>query len=207
MSDALLFLALSALLENTRERGKTSGQLPVREALLPAYVFVNDIGSQFLIRIGARDFLNVSLLLKFGGPMTKKKGATWLLLMKKGATSGLSAPIHAPTEPPQRFPQRSLPYQCRASPRFCCLSNVCRHPPPRSRLPVRVAHPEPRHVKAAQEAGGLGGGALVLALTGVAHLSSRTGGFYPLLVPGTESTRAGSELSTGCPCRSACCNR
>ena len=35
-------------------------------------------------------------------------------------------------------------------PRFCCLSNVCRHPPPRSRLPVRVAHPEPRHVKAAR---------------------------------------------------------
>ena len=47
-------------------------------------VFVNDIGSQFLIRIGARDFLNVSLLLKFGGHMTTKKGATWLFAHEKG---------------------------------------------------------------------------------------------------------------------------
>ena len=92
-------------------------------------------------------------------------------------------------------------------PVFYCLSNVCRRPPPRSRLPVRVAVARPRQVKAAQEAGRSGAGALVLALTGVAHLSSRTGGSYPLLDAGTADAIAGSATSTWCPCRSACWSR
>ena len=45
-------------------------------------------------------------------------------------------------------------------PPSCCLSNVCRRPPPRSRLPVRVAHPEPHPVKAAHVGEGCGRGAL-----------------------------------------------
>ena len=92
------------------------------------------------------------------------------------------------------------PDSAEALPLSCCLSNVCRRPPPRSRLPVRVAVSTPRQVKAAQEAERSGAGALVLALTGVAHLSSRTGGSYPLL-------SAGEAASTCCPCRSACWSR
>src|SRR6266487_1879904 len=56
------------------------------------------------------------------------------------------------------------------------LPNVCRSPRPRPQLPVRVHSPRPRHVKAAQVVWGSGRGALVLALTGVAYLQSRTGG-------------------------------
>jgi len=59
-----------------------------------------------------------------------------------------------------------------------CLSNVCRSPPPRSRLPVWVAGKRPRRVKAAQEVGRLGAGALVLALTGVVDLHPHTGGSF-----------------------------
>src|SRR5260370_30252592 len=59
-----------------------------------------------------------------------------------------------------------------------CLSNVCRSPPPRSRLPVWVASNRPRRVKAAQEVGRSGAGALVLALTGVVHLLPHTGGSF-----------------------------
>ena len=58
--------------------------IEMSDDVLTITVFVNDIGSQFLIRIGARDFLNVSLLLKFGGHMTTKKGATWLFAHEKG---------------------------------------------------------------------------------------------------------------------------
>jgi hypothetical protein len=45
-----------------------------------------------------------------------------------------------------------------------CLSNVCRRPPPRSRLPVWVADYRPQRVKAVQEEGLRSGGTLVLAL-------------------------------------------
>src|SRR6266851_5505068 len=83
---------------------------------------------------------------------------------KKGATCRISPPLLAPTESPKRFPNRSFPRRCRGSPRSCCLSNVCRRPLPRSRLPVRVAASPPRQVKATQEAGKPGAGALVLAL-------------------------------------------
>ena len=60
----------------------------------------------------------------------------------------------------------------------CCRSNVCRSPPPRSRLPVWVASTRPRRVKAAQEVGRSGAGALVLALTGVVDLLPHTGGSF-----------------------------
>src|SRR6266568_5127110 len=59
-----------------------------------------------------------------------------------------------------------------------CLSNVCRSPPPRSRLPVWVASNRPRRVKAAQEVGRSGAGALVLALTGVVDWHHHTGGSF-----------------------------
>src|SRR5207244_3338499 len=48
-----------------------------------------------------------------------------------------------------------------------------------------------------------GGGALVLALTGVAHLSSRTGGSYALIDAGTAEAIAGAATSSCCPARSA----
>ena len=54
----------------------------------------------------------------------------------------------------------SSPDGAEGLPPSCCLSNVCRRPPPRSRLPVRVAYPEPHHVKAAQVEEGCGRGAL-----------------------------------------------
>ena len=59
-----------------------------------------------------------------------------------------------------------------------CRSNVCRGPTPRSRLPVWVASSRPPRVKAAQEVGRSGVGALVLALTGVVHLLTHTGGSF-----------------------------
>ena len=77
-----------------------------------------------------------------------------------------------PTESPKRSPRN--PSAERESP----LSPLQRlpQPEPRPRLPVRVTFPRPRHVKAAQVVWGSGRGALVLALTGVAYLQSRTGG-------------------------------
>ncbi len=59
-----------------------------------------------------------------------------------------------------------------------CLSNVCRRPPPRSRLPVWVAGYRPRRVKAVQEERLRCAGTLVLALTGVVDLGNRTGGNF-----------------------------
>ena len=59
-----------------------------------------------------------------------------------------------------------------------CLSNVCRSPPPRSRLPVWVAGTRPRRVKAVQEEWLGCGGTLVLALTGVVDWHHHTGGSF-----------------------------
>src|SRR5262249_567700 len=59
-----------------------------------------------------------------------------------------------------------------------CRSNVCRSPPPRSRLPVSVACHRPRRGKAARVAGRLAAGPLVLALPGVVHLVGHTGGSF-----------------------------
>src|SRR5947209_12041731 len=140
--------------------------------------------------------------------MSRKREPPGFLLTKKGATWSLSAPILAPTESPKRFPKRSLPSRCRASPPV--LLPVQRLPPPATAFPTPGVGCSSRATPCqgrARWAGGLGGGALVLALTGVAPLSSRTGGSYPLLVAGTESARAGSETSTDCPCRWACCKR
>jgi hypothetical protein len=165
------------------------------------------LGANFSPGSGPGIPLNMSLLLRFGGQVTTKKGTTWLVANEKGSHLEQISPSPAPTESPKRFPKRSFPRRCKGSPRSCCLSNVCRRPPPRSRLPVRVAASPPRQVKAAQEDGRLGAGALVLALTGVADLSSRTGGSYPLLGADEACARAASETSLGTPCRSACCNR
>jgi hypothetical protein len=165
------------------------------------------LGTNFSSESGPEILLNVSLLLRFGGQMTTKKGTTWLLITKKGATWSMSAPSLLQRSRPNGSRGVPSPGSAELRPGFCCLSNVCRRPPPRSRLPVRVAAFLPRQVKAAQEARSWGAGALVLALTGVADLSNRTGGSYPLLASGAESASAGSETSTSCPCRSACCKR
>ena len=64
-----------------------------------------------------------------------------------------------------------------------CRSNVCRSPPPRSRLPVWVARTRPRQVKAGPRPGdewtGVAGlSPLDLALTGVVDLLPHTGGTF-----------------------------
>src|SRR5437588_1545076 len=73
-----------------------------------------------------------------------------------------------------------------------CLLSVQRLPPPATAFPTPgagcsfTATPSPGRAGGA----GQGVGALVLALTGVAHLSSRTGGFYPLLGAGAGDATA-----------------
>jgi hypothetical protein len=64
-----------------------------------------------------------------------------------------------------------------------CRSNVCRSPPPRSRLPVWVARTRPRRVKAGPRPGGVwsavaGLSPLDLALIGVVDLLPHTGGTF-----------------------------
>src|ERR1700682_5099028 len=59
-----------------------------------------------------------------------------------------------------------------------CLSNVCRRPPPRSRLPVWVADYRPQRVKAVQEGWLSSGGTLALALTAVVDWHHHTGGRF-----------------------------
>src|SRR6266702_832845 len=195
MSDDQLLDHWKTILAAYRER------LGVIETRIRMYLSMI-LGTNFSSEPGPKIPLNVSLLIRFGGHVTTKKGTTWLFANEKGGHPSLL--------------QRSRPNGSRivASPDgaealslSCCLSNVCRRPPPRSRFPVRVAASMPRQVKAAQEAGRSGAGALVLALTGVAYLSSRTGGSYPLLGAGTADAIAGSATSTWCPARSACCNR
>src|SRR5260370_24559089 len=56
------------------------------------------LGANFSSESGPEIFLNVSLVIRFGGHLTTTKGATWLLLLKKGATSSLPAPILPPAE-------------------------------------------------------------------------------------------------------------
>jgi len=152
--------------------------------------------------------LNVSLLLKFGGHMTTKKGATWLFATEKGnhlwpvgthpSSNGVAqtVPEALPHLPVQSFSPVLLPVQ--------------RLPPPATAFPTPGAGCSSKATPCqgrARWAGSLSGGALVLALTGVAHLSSRTGGSYPLLGPGAERASAGEAASSCCPCRSACCSR
>jgi hypothetical protein len=166
------------------------------------------LGANFSPGSGPGIPLNVSLLLRFGGQVTTKKGTTWLVANEKGGHLWQVSPPPCSNGVAQTVPEAFLPPTVqRLSPSPACLSNVCRSPPPRSRLPVRVAASPPRQVKAAQEVGKPGAGALVLALTGVADLSSRTGGSYPLLGAGTACASAASATSACCPCRSACCSR
>jgi hypothetical protein len=166
------------------------------------------LGANFSPGSGPGMPLNVSLLLRFGSQVTTKKGTTWLVANEKGGHLWQVSPPLCSNGVAQTVPETFLPPTVqRLSPSPACLSNVCRRPLPRSRLPVRVAASPPRQVKAAQEAGRSGAGALVLALTGVAHLSSRTGGSYPLLGASAACASAGSETSVGTPCRSACCSR
>ena len=92
------------------------------------------LGANFESESGPEIPLNVSLLNKFGGHVTMKKGTTWLLIMKKGATCGISPPLLAPTESPKRFPNRSFPRRCRGSPPV--LLPVQRLPQPATAFPT-----------------------------------------------------------------------
>src|SRR6266567_1143852 len=80
--------------------GKGHGKLSVYLSMI--------LGTNFSSESGPEIPLNVSLLLRFGGHVTTKKGATDFLLTKKGATCGMSLPLLAPTESPKRFPNRPL---------------------------------------------------------------------------------------------------
>ena len=166
------------------------------------------LGANFESETGPAILLHVSLLITFGGHLTTKKRNTLTFCERKREPP--VAYLH-PSSLQRSRPNGSRivpsPDDAETPPLSCCLSNVCRRPPPRSRLPVRVAASTPRQVKAAQEVQRQGAGALVLALTGVAHLSSRTGGSYPLLGARAVDAIAGSATSVGTPCRSACCSR
>src|SRR2546430_8467519 len=78
-----------------------------------------------------------------------------------------------------------------------CLLSVQRLPPPATAFPTPgagcsfTATPSPGRAGGA----GQGVGALVLAWTGVAHLSSRTGGFYPLDRKSTRLNSSHSQIS------------
>src|SRR6266487_3450455 len=74
------------------------------------------LGANFESESGPEIPLPTSLIIKFGGHLTPKKGSTWLLLTKKRATCDTSRLILAPTESPKRFPTRSFPRRCRRSP-------------------------------------------------------------------------------------------
>ena len=93
------------------------------------------LGANFESKSGPEIPLNVSLLNTFGGHVTMKKGTTWLLIIKKGATCGISPPLLAPTESPKRFPNRSFPRRCRGSPgpTACPTSAAARYRVPDSR--------------------------------------------------------------------------
>src|SRR5258708_33841810 len=102
----------------------------------------------------------------------------------------------APTESPKRFPRR--PSAKRDSwPWPAPTSAAAHHRVPS--LSVWVAATRPRRVKAAQEVGRLGAGALVLALTGVVDLHHHTGGSFTYThlassFPGWDSCHRGSFL-------------
>ena len=83
------------------------------------------LGANFSSESGPEIPLNVSLIIRFGGHVTTKKGTTWLFANEKGATCGRPPPLLAPTESPKRFPKRSFPQRCRGSLtvlKKCCLN-------------------------------------------------------------------------------------
>jgi len=93
--------------------------------------------------------------------------------VKNSLPSHKDAKNPAPTESPKRSPNvLSADREPRPPSR---LSNVCRSPRPRPRLPVRVVLFKATPCQGRAGGGGSSWGALVLALTGVAYLNSRTG--------------------------------
>src|SRR5438093_3194947 len=99
------------------------------------------------------------------------------------ARSLASAGSVCPNGVAQTVPVASLLPSVSLALRGPCLSNVCRRPPPRSRLPVGVAGNRPRRVKAGPRPAApipapSGLGPLVLALTGVVDLLHHTGGRF-----------------------------
>jgi hypothetical protein len=107
--------------------------------------------------------------------MSRKRGPPDFLLTKKATWSRSPSSLLQRSRPngsqivPSPDGAEGLP-----GPTACPTSAAARYRVPS--LSVRVALARPRQVKAAQEAREPGAGALVLALTGVADLSSRTGG-------------------------------
>ena len=175
--------------------------------ILPC-VFVNDIGGQFRIRIGARDFFECVTATQIWGPCDNEKGNHLVFDNEKGSHLWHISTSLCSNGVAQTVPESFLPPTVpRLSP---VLLPVQRLPPPATAFPtpgagccVKATPSQGR----ARWVGSSGAGALVLALTGVAHLSSRTGGSYPLLDAGTADAIAGSATSTWCPARSACCSR
>ena len=174
---------------------------------IPVYLSMI-LGANFSSESGPEILLNRSLLLKFGGHVTTKKGATWLFATEKGShlwpvgthpcSNGVAqtVPEALPPLPVQSFSPVLLPVQ--------------RLPLPATAFPTPGAgccFPATPSQGRARWVGKPGAGALVLALTGVADLSSRTGGSYPLLGADTACASAAAETSAGTPCRSACCSR
>ena len=90
---------------------------------------------------------------------------------------------------------------CRPCASPAARSNVCRSPPPRSRLPVWVASQRPHRVKAAQEGGRPGAGALVLALRyaerGLLLAPKRRDHWLTALLWGEERRAGGSSSILG----------
>ena len=78
---------------------------------------------------------------------------------------------------------------------------VSRLPQRRDRVPVRcgLRLPTAQRVKTAQEVAGESGGALVLVLTAVLSLDSRTGGMSSLPTSTSEETTAGFARSKHVP--------
>ncbi len=110
------------------------------------------LGANFSSESGPEIPLNLSLLIRFGGHVTMKKGTRWLLITKKGATCGISPPLLAPTESPKRFPNRpSTPMVQRVSP---VLLPVQRLPPPATAFPTPGAGYPPKATPSQGRAGG-----------------------------------------------------
>src|SRR5258706_36251 len=110
------------------------------------------LGANFSSESGPEIPLNLSLLIRFGGHVTMKKGTRWLLRTKKGATCGISPPLLAPTESPKRFPNRpSTPMVQRVSP---VLLPVQRLPPPATAFPTPGAGYPPKATPSQGRAGG-----------------------------------------------------
>jgi len=108
-----LAAARAGMSERTARKYEQVGQLPSHLKRPHTCVFVNDIGDQFLIRIGARDPFERVTANQIWGPVdNEKREPPGFLLTKKGASSFPIRRIQvrlAPTESPKRFPNRSFP--------------------------------------------------------------------------------------------------